>query len=221
MLGLGDTESRVVDIGSGQGDFAAELERRHPRSQVLGLEYSQSGIDVSKAKARGAVFLRRDLLSTDEPPAEYRQWGTHAVCLEVLEHVDSPRSLLMNAAAYLEPGCRMVLTVPGGPMSAYDRHIGHRRHFKPKELRRLLTDSGFEVESATAAGFPFHNLYRLIILMRGGGLVENVSRGWAGSGSGLTRAVMRVFDGLFRFNVSSSRWGWQVVAVARLPDSNP
>jgi 2-polyprenyl-3-methyl-5-hydroxy-6-metoxy-1,4-benzoquinol methylase len=36
------------------------------------------------------------------------------VCSEVLEHVDRPRELLANAAAYLAPGCRLVVTVPGG-----------------------------------------------------------------------------------------------------------
>jgi len=35
--------------------------------------------------------------------------------------------------------------VPGGPMSAFDRHVGHRRHFSAAALRQLLVNSGFEV----------------------------------------------------------------------------
>jgi SAM-dependent methyltransferase len=217
LLRVGDGEARVVDIGSGQGDFAAELKRRHPRCEVLGLEYSQSGIDVASAKVPTATFLRRDLTIDAEPPPEYRAWGTHAMCIEVLEHVDSPRSLLANAAAYLGSGCRLVVTVPGGPMSAYDKHIGHRRHYTPTELRRLLTEAGFEVEVATTAGFPFHNLYRLVVILRGRKLADDVAAGSSGYTSTLARVVMRVFDVLFRTSLQSSRWGWQMVAVARVP----
>jgi 2-polyprenyl-3-methyl-5-hydroxy-6-metoxy-1,4-benzoquinol methylase len=155
LLRVAEGVARVVDIGSGQGDFAAELKRRHPQCEVLGLEYSQSGIDVASVKVPAATFLRRDLTIDAYPPPEYRNWGTHAICIEVLEHVDSPDSLLANAAAYLGPGCRLVVTVPGGPMSAYDKHIGHRHHYTQTELRRLLTEAGFEVELATTAGFPF------------------------------------------------------------------
>jgi len=217
LLRLGAGDARVVDIGSGQGDFAAELRRRSPNSQVLGLEFSQSGIDVSARKVPDATFLRRDLLQPDEHPVEYQDWGTHAVCIEVLEHVDEPETLLANAAAYLAPGCKLVITVPGGPMSQLDHHIGHRQHFTPEKLRSLLTRAGLEVETATTAGFPFFNLYRMVVVMRGRKLVDDVSVSNEGASSRLARAAMRVFGILFRLNTASGRWGWQIVAVARKP----
>ena len=42
-----------------------------------------------------------------------------------------------------------VVTVPGGPRSALDLHIGHRRHFTPDDISQVLTDAGFKVEFAT------------------------------------------------------------------------
>ena len=57
-----------------------------------------------------------------------------------------------------------VVTVPGGPMSAFDRHIGHRRHFSPDDLRAVLLAAGFQVERTTGVGFPFFNLYRLVAI---------------------------------------------------------
>ena len=68
--------------------------------------------------------------------------------------------------------CRFVVTVPGGRMSAFDLYIGHRRHYTPASLSALLTNAGFEVELASAAGFPFLNLYRRVVIARGEQVIE-------------------------------------------------
>jgi 2-polyprenyl-3-methyl-5-hydroxy-6-metoxy-1,4-benzoquinol methylase len=215
LLALGDGPARVLDVGSGQGDLAAELLRRHPGAELLGLEVSAAGIEIAQRKAPGAGFVHRDLTQRGEPEPQQRGWATHAVCSEVLEHVDQPRELLANAAPYMAPGCRLVVTVPGGPMSAFDRHIGHRRHFSPKALGELLTEAGFDVETAIGAGFPFFNLYRMVVILRGRRLVEDVSGGGTGSESRLAQATMAAFRPLFRLNRLRGNRGWQTVAVAR------
>jgi hypothetical protein len=134
----------------------------------------------------------------------------------VLEHVDDPTRVIANAAPYIAPGGRLVVTVPGGPMSAFDRHIGHRRHFSAADLRNLLTAAGFEVEMAGGAGFPFFNLYRVIVILRGRRLVDDVTTG-GGSESRLAGGVMAAFRALLRINPPLLRGGWQTVALARRP----
>jgi 2-polyprenyl-3-methyl-5-hydroxy-6-metoxy-1,4-benzoquinol methylase len=215
LLALGPGPARVLDIGSGQGDFAAELLRRHPDAEVLGLEVSETGVEIARRKAPGATFLRRDLLQPGEPDYAHREWATHAVCSEVLEHVDRPGELLANVAPYMAPGCQLVVTVPGGPMSAFDRHIGHRRHFAPAALGKLLGGAGFEVEGADGAGLPFFNLYRLVVILRGRRLIDDVTGAGERSESRLAAAVMAVFRVLFRFNLPPGRWGWQTIGLAR------
>lgn len=212
-LGLANAAARIVDIGSGQGDFAAQIRKVAPRTEVLGIELSQAGCQMAQGKVPDATFLQRDLLEPEEgPPEEFRAWATHAVCSEVLEHVDSPGRLLKNAMPYLSSGCRIVVTVPGGPMSPFDRHIGHRRHYTRKALRGVLEAAGFQVNGVAAAGFPFHNLYRLGVLMRGQRLVEDAANP---SPSTIMRWVMKGFDLAFRLNLPASPWGWQLVAEAR------
>jgi SAM-dependent methyltransferase len=217
LLALGDRPAKVLDVGSGQGDFAAELLNRHPRTKLLGLEVSQAGIEIARQKAPDADFAHVDLTRPTEPEPGRREWATHAVCSEVLEHVDEPRELIGNAARFMAPGCRLVVTVPGGPMSAFDRHIGHRRHYSPSELRILLREAGFEVDMAGGMGLPFFNLYRLVVIARGRRLVDDVTAE-KGSESGLARAVMAAFRFLFRFNLPIRRGGWQTVALARRPE---
>lgn len=217
LLRLGDEPGRVLDIGCGQGDLIADLRIAHPNAELCGVDYSQWGIDIAAKKVPDARFFSRDLLQAGPPPEGLEGWATHAVCSEVLEHVDEPETLMRNAAAYLAPGSRLVVTVPGGPMSAFDRHIGHRRHFSPDSLAAVLTRAGFEVEKATGAGFPQFNVYRLLVIQRGRRLVQDVSSANSGVSSLTARAAMAVFRGLFALGTMQNRWGWQVVAVARMP----
>jgi trans-aconitate methyltransferase len=214
FLRAGADNVRLLDIGCGQGDLVAELRRHYPQAELSGIDFSQFGIDVAKTKVPTARFERRDLLVRGTPNPEMAAWATHAVCSEVLEHVDDPEALLANARAYLAPGCRLMVTVPGGPMSAFDRHIGHRRHYTSESLRQTLTAASFEVEKVTGAGFPFFNLYRGVVILRGERMVSDVDA----EPSLPARAGMAVFGPLLALPVPCNRWGWQIVGTARLPE---
>jgi SAM-dependent methyltransferase len=211
---------RLLDIGSGQGDFAAYVHARFANAEILGLELSESGVRMAARKVPSARFVQCDLLAGRVPSDGDRNWATHAVCSEVLEHVDEPRRLLENARAYMAPGCALIVTVPGGPMSAFDKHIGHRKHYRPEELRQLLRDAGYEVQVAAGAGFPFFNLYRCVVILRGEKLVQDVSAAQGRPASLAARAAMATFNPLFRLNFNSGRAGWQILASARVPDAS-
>jgi SAM-dependent methyltransferase len=221
VLALPGRTARVLDIGCGQGDLIAELKSDYPEAQLCGIDFSHAGLEVARQKVPGATFIERDLLHAADLPPELDHWATEAVCSEVLEHVDDPKTLLQNASAYLSSGCRLVITVPGGPMSAFDRHIGHRQHFTVEGLRRLLLDAGLEVDSVTGVGFPFFNLYRLAVIQRGEQLVADVAQGAAATSSRLARIVMQMFRWLFVLNLPKSPWGWQIVALAHYPRDLP
>lgn len=211
---------RLLDIGSGQGDFAAVALQRWPRVQFFGLEYSAAGIRMSLEKAPGARFKLADLVAEGAgPAADDAGWATHAVCSEVLEHVDDPVRLMATARLWMAPECRVVVTVPGGPMSAFDRHIEHRRHFTPDDVRAVLTEAGYRTVLASGAGFPFFNLYRATVIARGERLVADVTTTEQGQGGSLAaRAAMAAFDPLFRLNLPRTPFGWQTYAVA-YPDA--
>jgi SAM-dependent methyltransferase len=214
---LGKRPARVLDVGSGQGDLVKDIVTEFGDTEVVGVEGSQSGVEASIRKAPSAVFVRRDLLDPSTSPGPYGGWATNAVCSEVLEHVDDPVALLRNSLVYMAPGCRVIVTVPGGPMSAFDHHIGHRRHYSPESLRCVLQEAGFIVEDIARAGFPFFNVYRFTIIARGKKLVDDVSSG-RGTMSGVGLVVMRMFRILFTLNLDETRWGWQLVATARSPE---
>jgi SAM-dependent methyltransferase len=217
LLGLDGAKepARILDVGSGQGDMAAALLSRFPSARILGLELSRSGVEISSRKVPNAQFVQRDLLDAAEPPENLRGWATHTVCSEVIEHVDDPAALLKNARRYMVPGGLLVLTAPGGPMSAFDKHIGHRKHWTPAEITSLLRAAGFTPIRANGTGFPFFNLYRCIVILRGQKLIDDVRTGSQAPATFSARAALAIFHQLIRKKLNSSSHGWQMIATAR------
>jgi hypothetical protein len=134
-----------------------------------------------------------------------------------MEHVDDPVTLIRNARALLAPGCHLVVTVPGGPRSAFDRHIGHVQHFTAAKLRQVLTDAGYEVQRVLRAGFPFHNLYKLAVIARGKKLINEVDHRAPGETMPLESMIYAFFRFGLRHSLDSSPFGWQMAAVATVP----
>jgi len=212
---LGHGPIRLFDLGSGQGDLARKLAGLWPEAQFVGAELSESGVAIAREKVPGATFLVADIF---DPPAALREfsgWATHAICSEVLEHLDDPVLFLRRGREYLAPGARLIVTVPGGPMSAFDRYIGHRQHFDRNKIQSILEQAGYSVERTYLAGFPFFNLYRLVVIVRGKRLARDVGSKSDGKFSGLAGFVMKMFRLLFHANLLDSPFGWQVVATAR------
>src|SRR5215470_12395470 len=132
--------------------MAAAIRARFPSAEILGIELARSGVEISRRKVPTAHFVQRDLLDQTQPPEELRSWATHAVCSEVVEHLDDPVVLLRNARAYMNEQCCLVVTAPGGPMSAFDKHIGHRKHWRRQEIEALLRETGFTADEVTGVG---------------------------------------------------------------------
>jgi SAM-dependent methyltransferase len=221
LLGGLPADATLLDIGCGQGELAIYLRETNPNVTVWGLDYSAAGVKRGRAVATACgaevTFVQRDLLqpvalAVGQPAADY------AVCSEVLEHVDDPVSLLRNARTLLATGCRLVVTVPGGPRSAFDRHLGHRRHFTAADLEGVLTQAGYHVERVVRAGFPFWNLYRLAVIVRGRRLIAEIeSRAPGANPPKLERLATTFFNAGLRHTFENFPVGWQMAAVARVP----
>jgi len=210
-------DSAILDVGCGSGDLLAELARHYPEAAFAGIDLSESGIAETARKVPRAKLTAFDFAAAGgaegNAPEDFLGWASHATCSEVLEHVDDPVSVLIGAARCLKPGGRLVVTVPGGPMSAFDKHLGHRRHYTKAALRDLMERAGLEVETTAAAGFPTFNLYRLVVILRGRRLIGDVND----TPGLLARVVMAAFNGLLKMSLFDSPWGWQIVGRARKP----
>lgn len=204
-----ESPASLIDIGCGQGDLLVALSSEIPSVKLFGLELSSVGASITTEKVPTALIFTKDLNdATYEPVVSNLRCLT---CVEVLEHVDDPLSFLKSALLHLGQNGLAIITVPSGPITAFDKSIGHRRHFSSREIETLMRDAGLKNIRVDRVGFPFFNLYRLTVLLRGSRLVQDVSTDSI-STSKTARLLMGLFGMLFRFNVNRVPIGWQVIA---------
>ncbi|MFB3776814.1 MAG: glycosyltransferase [Bryobacteraceae bacterium] len=94
------------------------------------------------------VYVRR--LDPEDPSSFQGLENTFdtALCVNVLEYLAEPSSLLSTLHSALLPGGALLVLVPQGPglFAGIDRTLGHKRRFTRDELCGLLTEAGFHVE---------------------------------------------------------------------------
>ena len=84
-----------------------------------------------------------------------------------------------------------------------------------KALAASARRNGFGDVTVHRAGFPFFDLYRLVVIARGRRLIDDVEQSKDALGDGTSGAALRFFNRIFRYNLDSSPFGWQLLAVAR------
>ncbi|MEQ8665999.1 MAG: class I SAM-dependent methyltransferase [Rhodospirillales bacterium] len=207
------TDSRILDAGCGSGDLIRVMKARFPGAEFCGIEPSAEGAAASRVLCPGARIIQSGLSPMTEEVRELGNWATHAICSEVLEHVEDPVALLKDVARCLKPGGTLIVTVPAGPRTAFDLQIGHLRHYTRNLAKETVRAAGLSPVRTWTAGFPFFNIYRITVLLRGRRLANDV----LGEPGMLARVVMAGFRLLMPLNLRATPFGWQIVVLARKP----
>ena len=142
---LGDT---VFEAGAGLGNLTGRLMARK-------LEYVAGEKDPLYLHALRNRFLRTPSVTVcqldPEKPDDYRPWKgkfESALCVNLLESVYNPDTVLAGLASILKPGGVAIVLVPQGPRlyGSLDRALGHKRRFSADELRESMEKSGLRVD---------------------------------------------------------------------------
>jgi 2-polyprenyl-3-methyl-5-hydroxy-6-metoxy-1,4-benzoquinol methylase len=200
----------VVDLGCGNGDLINQLTQNHAHIEFIGIEPSSTGFQISKAKNASSMIIMSDI-TMDHLSNDALNRADVVICTEVLEHLDSPHNLLGALSNSVRVGTKVLVTVPGGPRSKFDQHIGHRTHFKKKQLIELIEANGFSCDFVNSSGFPGHNLYKLLTVLLGNVLVKKSESFEATAGISM---ISKLMNWLMEKSLRNSPFGWQMVAVA-------
>lgn len=157
---------RVLDVGCGEGRFAAELVRAG--AQVV-------GVDVAEEPLRRARALHPDLdlrlLDGEEPwlPWPLADASFDVVWAgEVIEHVADTAPWLSEVRRVLRSGGRLLVSTPdNGPLALFsaafsrrafaerfDPQGDHLRFYSRATLSRLIEGFGFEAVQVSRRGGP-------------------------------------------------------------------
>jgi len=130
----------LVDIGAGSGSVTALLGWAPTRALV---------VEASPELVNEAVTTHAlEAVRADGRHLPLAQGSASVVTLlDVIEHLDYPEPALRESGRILEPGGRLLVTVPAHPSlwSAADEVLGHARRYTRPALRSQLEAAGFEV----------------------------------------------------------------------------
>jgi glycosyltransferase involved in cell wall biosynthesis len=153
---LGDA---VLEIGAGIGNLSGRLMGKR-------LLYTAAEKDPLHLHALRNRFLRTPnvVVQRIDPEAPEAFAGLEntfdtVLCANVLEYLDDAGAVVGRMRTALKPRGVMVALVPQGPglYGSLDGSLGHKRRYSATDIRRLLENSGFSVETAVSfnkAGTP-------------------------------------------------------------------
>jgi ubiquinone/menaquinone biosynthesis C-methylase UbiE len=159
---------RVLDLGCGAGDLAADLARSG--AQVTAADVAQAALD-RVGRRHPELALR--LIAIDAP-LPFDDGAFDAVwSSEVIEHVGDTARWLSEVRRVLAPRGRVLLTTPShgrlrlliGGVERYSEPLGDHLHlYTARSLRELLDDFAFtDIRVTAKAGPP---LARRLLLAR-------------------------------------------------------
>lgn len=169
----------IVDIGCGGGILAEELAVRG--AKVTGLDMVQRSLDVAKLHKleRGADNLDLQyVLSTVEDWADkHEQQYDVVACLEMLEHVPDPASIVSACARLVKPGGKVIFSTLNKNPKSYLLAIvaaeyvlsmvpkgthDYQKFIMPAVLNKMIEQTELVAEHITGLHFnPIANQYYL------------------------------------------------------------
>ena len=158
----------IVDVGCGGGILTEALSRFSPN--VVGIDLAEQAIQVAKTHAEHLTTPPQYELSTAEAYAEAHPEAFSVVtCMELIEHVPDPVSLLKALGVLLKPnGDLFISTLNRTPKAFLQAIIGaeyllrllpigthdYKRFIRPSEIAEWIKDTGLTIQSIR--GIQYH-----------------------------------------------------------------
>jgi 2-polyprenyl-6-hydroxyphenyl methylase / 3-demethylubiquinone-9 3-methyltransferase len=171
---------KVLDVGCGGGILSESMAKRG--AQVTGIDMGGKPINIAKLHALEAgVEINYRKVSAealaDEIGSDTEQQFDLITCLEMLEHVPDPASIIQACTRMLKPGGRLFLSTLNRNPKAYMLAIigaeyvlnmlprgthDYAKFIRPAELSRWARAAGLEVKGSTGLVYnPLTKRYKL------------------------------------------------------------
>ena len=161
---------RIVDVGCGGGILSEGLAKNG--TDILGIDLSEELIDIAELHGlESGVNAHYRKISAEALADEQPESFDHVTCMEMLEHVPDPASIVRACAKLVKPGGTVFFSTLNRKPKAYLLAIvaaeyvlrmlpkgthDFKTFIKPSELSRWSRDAGLELQSI--AGIEYNPL---------------------------------------------------------------
>jgi SAM-dependent methyltransferase len=145
----------LLEIGCAFGTFCVELQSRNKFKRVVGVEPTPGLAKTSRDKGIEVIEEVIENINFDE-----KDKFDVVVNFEVIEHIFSPKDLIVQSKKLLKKGGLFIVTCPNG--KGFDFEVlgdkcnsvdhEHLNYFNPKSLSLLLENCGFQVLECITPG---------------------------------------------------------------------
>ena len=149
----------IVDVGSGSGFFALELEKNFPvninKVYMVDIGYTEEEM----AKTKGAKIEKTHFI----PPSIN---NSLVILMDVLEHIEDDLAMLQSIKKAATGGNNyFFITVPAftSLWSGHDDYLGHYRRYKIASLGAVLKKAGF---TTTNTYYLYGSLFPMVFAAR-------------------------------------------------------
>ena len=168
---------RVLDVGCGGGILADAMARKG--ADVLGIDLAEKSLKVAQLHAleAGTSQITYRLVAAEALAAEMPDQFDVVTCMEMLEHVPDPASVVQACARLAKPGgWAFFSTINRNPKSFLMAILGaeyvlnlvprgtheYARLLRPSELARFCRDAGLDMQQSRGLQYnPISGRYRL------------------------------------------------------------
>ncbi len=166
----------VLDVGCGGGILAEAMAQRG--AEVTGIDMGEANLNIAKLHAlESAVQVKYQHISVEELAAQAPESFDVVTCLEMLEHVPDPASIIAACARLVKPGGKLVFsTINRNPKAYLFAVLGaeyllrlvptgthdYHKFIKPSELATWCRAAGLQVTHMTGMLYnPITKAYSL------------------------------------------------------------
>lgn len=167
---------KIIDVGCGGGILAESMARAG--AEVTGIDMATDGLNVARLHALESGLTLDYQQSTAENFAKLHPSSFELVtCMEMLEHVPDPASVIQACADLAAPGATLIFSTINKTPKAYLFAILGAEHLlrlvpkgthqfakfiRPSVLMRYIESAGLELVDATGLHFnPLQNSFKM------------------------------------------------------------
>jgi 2-polyprenyl-6-hydroxyphenyl methylase/3-demethylubiquinone-9 3-methyltransferase len=167
---------RVLDVGCGGGILAESMAARG--ADVVGIDMGEAPLEVARLHLlESGLYVDYRRMPAEQLAEETPDAFDVITCMEMLEHVPNPASVIAACASLVKPGGWVFLsTINRNPKAYLFAIVGaeyllrllprgthdYAKFIRPSELSHWLRDAGLESDDITGLTYnPLTGVYRL------------------------------------------------------------